>query len=242
MPLPFESVREQLLRAGVAPRHVSRYVTELREHLADLIERERAAGLDVGSATERALGFMGTDADLASAMIRRGAPRSLAARAPWAMLAIVPTLVLAAVLCACGLAMWHLLWPVRGLTPSEMPEGYRALIASVSFAATYLLGVLLAAACIALAVRQRLASGWLWVGLGLIALLNGILGFHAHVIPPQAGRAGGTVYSLAAVMYLHGRPNLAATLGAWALHAAVLFTIAATAYRALRARLVSVQG
>jgi hypothetical protein len=36
---PFESVRELLLRAGIAPRHARRYVTELREHLADLATR-----------------------------------------------------------------------------------------------------------------------------------------------------------------------------------------------------------
>jgi hypothetical protein len=42
MSLPFETVREQLLRARVTPRYANRYVTELREHLADLIERERA--------------------------------------------------------------------------------------------------------------------------------------------------------------------------------------------------------
>lgn len=48
MPLPFEAVRERLLRAGVTPRYANRYVTELREHLADLTERERARLLSWG--------------------------------------------------------------------------------------------------------------------------------------------------------------------------------------------------
>jgi hypothetical protein len=242
MPQPFETVREQLLRAGVAPRSARRYVTELREHLADLIERERATGLSVAQATSRALALMGTDADLARAMLDRGAPRSLATRAPWAMFAILPVALLAAVLGTAAFSMMHLLWPMRGLAPSQMPASYHALVELVSFLVTYLLGALLAAGCIAVAVRQRLASGWIWVGLGLIALLSGLLGFHVHVIPPQGGHRGGTIYSLAAIVYLHGRANLAATLGAWVLHAAVLFAIAATAYHTFRIRLLRLQG
>jgi len=239
MPLPFEAVREQLLRAGVSPRYASRYVTELREHLADMIERERASGLSVEQATERALTLIGTDSDLARATIERGAPRSLAARAPWATFVILPVVLWMAVLVVVIVSMLHFLWPVRGLAPSEMPESYRALIAVGSFISRYLVGALLAAGCIAIAVRQRLASSWIWLGLGLIALLTGILGFHVHVIPPQDGHKGGTVYSLAALVYAHGSVNLAETLGAWALRAAVLFALAATAYRIVRGRLMA---
>ena len=238
MSLPFETVRETLLRAGVTPRYANRYITELREHLADLIERELTSGLGAEQATERALALMGTDAALASATLASGAPRSLAARAPWAMFVILPVVLWMAVLAADLISMIHFLWPVRGLTPSEMPESYRALIALGSFISRYLIGLLLTAGCIAVAIRQRLASAWLWVGLGLIALLTGILGFYLHVIPPEAGHKGGTVYSMIDLVYVHGRQSLAATLGAWALHAAVLFGIAAAAYRLLRARLV----
>jgi hypothetical protein len=237
MSLPFEAVREQLLRAGVTPRYASRFVTELREHLADLIERERASGPDVEQATERALALMGRDADLARATIERGAPRSLAARAPWAMFVVLPVVVWLALLAAGLVSMMHLLWPVRGLTPPEMPETYRALIALASFITKYLVGLVLAAGCIAVAVRQRLASGWIWAGLSVIALLTGVLGFYMHVIPPHDGHKGGAVYSMFALVYLHGRENIPATLGAWALHAAVLFGISAIVYRALRARL-----
>jgi len=142
------------------------------------------------------------------------------------------------VLSAAIVSMMHLLWPVRGLAPSEMPESDRALIAFASFTTQYLVGLGLAAGCIAIAVRQRLASGWTWVGLLLIALLTGMLGFYMHVIPPQDGHQGGAVYSLFALVYRHGHESLAATLGAWALHAAVLFGLTATAYRALQARIV----
>ena len=89
MSLPLENVRDRLLRAGVAPRFAGRYVIELREHLADLTERERKAGLDAAAASERARELLGTDTQLTQAMIET-APRTLAARAPWAVFGLLP--------------------------------------------------------------------------------------------------------------------------------------------------------
>jgi hypothetical protein len=99
-------------------------------------------------------------------------------------------------------------------------------------------GPLLAAGCVAVALRQRLASRWMWVGLGLTAVLTGILGFHVHGIPAVAGHRAGTVFSVAGVVYRDGHVNPGETLGLAFLHAAILFAIAATAYRILRRRLV----
>jgi hypothetical protein len=39
-----DELREHLLRAGVAPRHVRRYLTELREHFVDLAGEEEHSG------------------------------------------------------------------------------------------------------------------------------------------------------------------------------------------------------
>jgi hypothetical protein len=134
MPLPFESVREQLMRAGIAPHHAKRYVIELREHLAQ-------------------------------AMIDK-TPRSLSARAPWAVFALVPVMVLLTVVWAVATVMMRLLGPLHSAWPGGVPDTYRGLIAAVSFVASYLLGPAIAGGCIALALRQRLTSRWVWVGLG----------------------------------------------------------------------------
>ena len=130
---PFESVREELLSAGIAPRHVNRYITELREHLADLAARERATGMDARQANERALALLGEDRQLAQAMIEKGATRSLAARAPWSVFAVLPVVALLAVLGVTFFAMFQLLWPVRDLAFADMSSGYKALIALASF-------------------------------------------------------------------------------------------------------------
>jgi hypothetical protein len=47
MPKPFDELRERLLRAGIAPRYVRRYLSELADHLAD-ISAERNARAAAG--------------------------------------------------------------------------------------------------------------------------------------------------------------------------------------------------
>src|SRR5580698_7179055 len=108
----FDSLREQLLRAGIAPRRVRRYVVELREHLIDLTEQERALGLDARQAGERAMVLLGADAELALAMIRSSPSLSLAARAPWMVFVIWPVSLLVAAILLNDLLLMHLLTPV----------------------------------------------------------------------------------------------------------------------------------
>lgn len=233
----FEGLRERLLRAGLPPGHVNRYVMELREHLVDLEAQERAAGFPPQEASHRARALMGSEEHLAQAMIRV-APRSLAARAPWSVLALLPTLLLLCAVATTGSLMFHLLGPVRGIAPPDMPAAYAILIATVSFVATYLIGPLLAAGCIVAALRQRLTSRWIWVGLALIALISGFLGFHMHVVPSGTGGQAGPVFSVLGTVYQDGRRDPSATLVLALLRAALLFSAGAIAWNSLRARFI----
>jgi hypothetical protein len=231
----FEHLREQLLRSGIPPRHAKRYVMELREHLADLEEQARASGLDALAATEQARARLGTDAQLAQAMLDKSR-RSLAARAPWSVLALLPVLLLVLVFGVIGRSMMLLLWPMQGITPADMPAGYSILIATVSFFTCYLIGPLLVAGCIAASLRQRLASGWIWAGFVLIALVSGLFGFHMNVVASADGHGGGPSFSMIGVIYQDGRISPIATLGVAMLRAAALFTLAAVSYQILRRR------
>jgi hypothetical protein len=233
----FENLREQLLRAGIPPRPAKRYITELREHLADLERQERATGRGEQQARQRAVELLGSDQQLAEAMIR-ATPRSLAARAPWSVLALLPVLLLVFIIVGTNIAMMNLVASVRGLAVADWPSGYTSLIAVVSFLASYLIGPLLAAGCIVAALRQRLSSRWLWVGLALIALISGFLGFHMHFVPAADGGPQGPVFSALGVVWEQGRPDPAATLSLALLRAALLFAMATFAYRLLKARLI----
>ena len=225
----FENVREQLLKAGIAAGAVNRYIVELREHLADLTARERANGLEAKDAAARARTLMGTDAQLVQAMIDRGAPRALAVKAPWAVFGLLPVAAIFGVSWLIAVATMRLFLPVRGLMPAQMPGGYQALIAGVVIFTGYVFGPLLAAGCIAIALRQRLSTAWVWTGLVLIALFSGLFAFHA----PDADRP---MYGSALVVMHGGHVDPAGTLLMVGLRAGVLFALSTLAWRTLKAR------
>jgi hypothetical protein len=234
--LPLENVRHQLLRAGVPPRFAGRYVVELREHLADLTERERKAGLNPTAASERARELLGSEAQLTQAMIAT-APRTLAARAPWAVFVLLPVMALLAVMAAIVAFMFQLLNPLYAAWPGGVPTMHVGIIAAASFITTYLLGPAMAGTCVVIALRQHLSSLWVWIGLVLIALVSNLFGFHMHVFPPHGADPGGPVFSVIPAVYVNGHASAAATLSLVAMRATVLFTTAAVALRWLRTRL-----
>jgi hypothetical protein len=231
--LPLENVRLQLLRAGVPPRCAGRYVIELREHLADLTERERKAGLNAIAASERARALLGTDAQLTQAMIAT-APRTLAARAPWAVFVLLPLMGLLAVIAVIIEFMFQLLNPVYSVWPGGVPTTYVGIIGGASFVTTYLLGPAMAGACIFVALRQRLSSPWVWIGLVLIALASSLFGFHMHVFPSLGADPGGPKFSVIPTVYVDGHLSAAATLSLVAMRATVLFAVAAFTLHLLR--------
>ena len=118
MPNKLDELRERLLRGGVAPRHVRRYVRELREHLADLTAEERAAGRAPADAESAALARLGNIDDLAEAMIGQRQFRSWTNRAPWLTFGAGSLAALgAAYLIACSLLLcgWKLFLPAATL-------------------------------------------------------------------------------------------------------------------------------
>jgi hypothetical protein len=233
--LPLENVRDQLLRAGVPPRFAGRYVVELREHLADLTERERKAGLDAPAASKRARELLGTDTQLTQAMIET-APRTLAARAPWAVFALLPLVTLLAIIAAIVASMFRLLEPVQATWPGGVPNTYVGVIAAASFFTSYLVGPAIAATCIFVSLRQRLSSLWVWIGLALIALFSSVLCFRMNILPPRGAQPGGAVFGAITVVIVDGRPSASATLALVVMRAMVLFTVAALTLHFLRKR------
>lgn len=235
----FRNVREPLLRAGISPRHVNRYITELQEHLADLIAQERSSGTGTREAEAKAQTLLGTDAQLVVAMLERSPPRALSAKAPWAVFGLFPVITLiVAVALLHSLAM-EFLTPYRALAGTAIPEGVRAAGMALSFVGSYLLAPALAAICIAIALRQRLHSRWIWIGLGVVALVSGPFGVHIQFLGPETGVATGIRGSVIPAVYMNGRIDGAATLGMIALRAVAFFALFATALHLLRKRMLS---
>jgi len=177
MPKPFIELRERMLRAGVAPRHVRRYLTELADHLADLISEEERAGHTRADAQTTALIRLGSVADLANAMIEQRQFTSWSTRAPWAVFGLAPLLLLSAAWFIALLILWSG-WQIF-LPGADTPFGasrvdsfgnlYFQLGKSIYFTAPFLVGWGIEL----IAARQRIKAVWPMIGLVSIAWLGG---------------------------------------------------------------------
>lgn len=159
MSQPFEALSERLLRDGVAPRHVRRYRRELEDHLADLLAQQNARGYDGEDAMARARALLGSDEELADAMIARPEFRSLAARAPWLVFGIAPPLLVLALLTGVGLLMMGL-WALMPSYHPAPPVWLREVAGTWGELSNLAAGPLAAVFLAVVAFNQRMAWRW----------------------------------------------------------------------------------
>jgi hypothetical protein len=178
----FHDLKERLLEAGVAPRHVRRYLRELHEHLADLTAEQEHTGLNRSEAESAALLRLGSIEHLATAMIGQRQFQAWSARLPWAAFALAPVVVLAATWFVALFALWlgWQIWLPGADTPFGVAHGavqrhitdpanlYFQFDRLLYFGAPILVGWGVAL----IAARQRLKTIWPYVGFVLIGLLG----------------------------------------------------------------------
>jgi len=186
----FDPLHEELLRGGVGRRHARRYVTELRDHLDDLVAEEIAAGHAPGEARERAMARLGDMEALAQAMTARSEFRAWTARAPATAYVLAPPLALclgvALAMCAIVL-MVNVLRPENSgaaSLPAWTPPLVDAVVGLVNAALAVLIGWGLALG----AVRNRVSA--LWPLLGFVVLAAAGAALQVDVTLPLAGRPG----------------------------------------------------
>lgn len=222
-------LRERLLRAGVAPRHVRRYLTELHEHWADLAAEEQRAGHNRAEAETLALARLGTVEDLARTMIERRELRSWTARAPWFVLGAGPAVgVLAAwavafVILATG---WN--WFLQGSpTPFVPLHGFPIFYFGVGRTLWFTAPILAGWTMILLAGRQRmLAIRPVILGALIVSLLGSTA--NVNVRPPVVPGVSGDV----GIRFFPLPSQLAQSAG----HALLLFLLIALPFLAWRWR------
>ena len=181
--MPFEALAETLLKGGIAPRHVRRYVRELGEHLEDLTAQQRAAGYDGEDAASRARARLGDDAELAQAMLEQPGMRSWSARLPWLVFVLLPPVLTAVI----GLALYTAVYfigygaaQINAVMP--LPESGLEDFSTAAMTAVQALAAPATAALLVLqAQRQRLKPAWPLLGVALLLLLTPL--FSAHVGP-----------------------------------------------------------
>jgi hypothetical protein len=183
----FEALRERLLKGGIAPRHVRRYLRELEEHYADLHAAQREAGFDEVDAMARARALLGEDENLAKAMLEQRDFRAISARFRWLVFPLAPGVtvfigLLLPVLLMMGIIKTYGLW--IGAEEFAVPGWYRLLAESlfgfVNFATMPLTMLLLSV----LVWRQRLSVLWL---LPCLVLLLPLVAHATGDFPSAAG-------------------------------------------------------
>jgi len=237
VPKPFNELRERLLWAGVAPRHVKRYLKELTDHLTDLRAEEERAGRTRQDAEAAALARLGSVDDLTNAMIRRRQFQSWSVRAPWATFGILPMALLAgAYFIACFILWsgWRMFLPGAdtpfGSGVGPIPIHSRENIYFQTGRLIYFTAPILVGWGIGLiAVRQRLKAAWPTVGLVLIAWMGATAEIRASrtSVPGGFGHIRMNFFNLA----ISGQ-SISGSL----LHALVIFTLALLPYVIWRLR------
>jgi hypothetical protein len=181
MPKSFDELRERLLRAGIAPRHVRRYVTELADHLADMRAEEERAGRSRAEAEYAALIRLGGIDDLAKAMIERPQLQSWCARAPWATFGLAPLFLLAGAYVVALFILWSG-WKTflpGADTPFVRIHGFAIFYFGVGKLIYFGAPILIGWGVGFIAARQRFKEVWPIVGFVPIALIGGTTQVHA---------------------------------------------------------------
>ncbi len=190
MAKPFDDLQERLLRAGIAPRHVKRYLVELADHLADLTAEEEHAGHCHAEAESSALARLGSMDDLANAMTGQRQFKAWCVRAPWAFFSLGPLLYLAGAWMAAIFILWSG-WQIfmPGVdTPFGVREfGLAGLYFQLGRAIYFTAPLLVGWGMVLIAARQRLGALWPAVGLLLNAWVSGT----AHIHASRTGVPGG---------------------------------------------------
>lgn len=185
--MQFDALREKLLRAGVAPRHVRRYLRELQEHLADLTEKQLADGHEAKDAALRARAALGTDDDLAKVMLARRGIKSWSACAPWAIYFLLPPLatLLSIIVFISSLVI---VAGTSGILDQHIPvpDWFQDFVAIAAATFDMLLVPIIALLFVAVARRQRLKPIWPLAGITMLLLLSIHMsaGFHAPTTYP----------------------------------------------------------
>ena len=177
--MPFDAVSEALLKGGIAPRHVRRYVRELEDHLEDLMAQQCAAGYDGEDAARHARARLGGDIELAAAMLEQPGMRSWPARLPWLVFLLLPPILTIAI----GLLVYAVFYfigdgaaKINAVVP--VPQDWLIGVSVTAMTAINVLAVPFMAVLLAvLAGRQRLKSLWPLLGIALLLLATPMFGY-----------------------------------------------------------------
>jgi hypothetical protein len=189
----FEALREQLLRAGYSPWRVGRYCRELSDHFADLVADERAAGKELAEAQGAARARIGSDDELAAAMLMRPSLRTWTAKAPVSVVVMAPMMLLILASIVTVLVLMSRL----GTHPGALPQALQDEIRDISGFENFQLPVLVSALIGLWAARNRLPARLAVLGVLGVACVSAAL--RVHILWPGYNPADPTRWAIEAM-------------------------------------------
>ncbi|MGH9885004.1 MAG: hypothetical protein ACREBE_05730 [bacterium] len=154
---------EQLLRGGVAPKHVRRTIDELQSHHADLVAEAQSRGRSLDEAALEASARLGDEDALAAEIIARPELRSWTHRWPWVAYCMTPVAAFVAGFVGLSILRW-----ASPASPRILAGGLRLL---QIFGLPLFLGGL---SCL-VAGRRRAALRWPVLGVTIVSFLGAAL-------------------------------------------------------------------
>lgn len=191
--LDLSRLRMRLLRGGVAPKHVSRTLKELRHHLADLEQKALSEGFSQTAARARAVERLGDPSLIVDQALARPELRSWAYRWPWAIYGMLPVVALASAVVGSILIVVGLLEfaeSTSGLSPAAFGNALfdrwwaHTLLEAWRVGIVYLLPVAAAGALCVFAANRDAPILWPTIGVFLVLFLGFCYDF--ALVPPPA--------------------------------------------------------
>lgn len=191
----FISLRERLLRAGIAPAHANRAAAELQSHFQQLVDAALASGASLDEAGVEAHALLGSDQDIVHRFVSQPELRSWVSGRAGLIFSLFPFLCFIAVsLLLLGVG-WALSTPLGTYlhTVQLAPVVARRINMGAQLAFLWVAPVSISAAFAVLAYRRRVALRWPVAGVlalcAFVSLINFDLILRGGVDPGEA-RAG----------------------------------------------------
>jgi hypothetical protein len=169
LPKQFELLGERLLRSGIAPRHVRRYLRELRDHYDDAIHEELGRGVGRAAAEDLAAKRLGEADHLVESALARPELLSWSRRWPWAVYIVGPLLLFPAAFVATIFAMVE----VAG-TESPISAPQLEILKAIRLFGLYVLPAIAASGSALLARRRGVSRIWTWTSIALITFVGAL--------------------------------------------------------------------
>ena len=189
----FISLRECLLRAGIAAAHANRAAAELQSHFQQLEDAALARGASMQEARIEAHAQLGSDQDIVHRFVSQPELQSWTSRRAGLLFTLFPFLCFIALTLLLGVMGWAFSTPlVEYLHRVQVPPAVSHRIdLGVQLALLWIAPICIAAAFAALAYRQRVALRWPVAGVLALCAFVSLINFHllirGGVDPGEAG-------------------------------------------------------